>query len=124
MPLGINRFTGDERLKTKGDYERVFQTKFRWFEGGFLVLAVPNGLLKARLGISAPRKHIPRAFARNRIKRLIRESFRHHKSELIGWDVVAVAGKGSHRHTNKEIFTFLEKHWSNLGRCKGIYSDS
>ena len=118
------RLPRDVRLSKQGDYQRVFESKVRCSEDGFLVMALPNGLGKARLGISAPRRNVSRAYDRNRIKRVIRESFRHHKHELIGWDVVAIAGKGSAPLKNRRILMVLEKHWRKINRCKSLYSSS
>jgi ribonuclease P protein component len=95
----------------------------RCWEDGFLVAALPNDLERARLGISAPKRNIAKASDRNRIKRIIRESFRHHQHELIGWDVIASAGKGSLFLTNKQIFDSLEKHWRKILQCKSFPSD-
>jgi ribonuclease P protein component len=56
---------------------------------GLDFLAAPNGLDSPRLGMIVPKKIIATAVGRNRVKRLIREAFRHHQSELAGLDVVA-----------------------------------
>jgi ribonuclease P protein component len=112
------RLTREERLYKQDDYRRVFQSKTRCWEDGFLVVALPSALDQARLGISAPRRYIAKAADRNRIKRIIRESFRHHKHQLIGWDVIASAGKGALFLTNKQIFDSLEKHWRKILQCK------
>jgi len=55
---------------------------------------------------------------RNRLKRLIRESFRHNVEMLDGLDVV-VLGKASANHKdNKELSGVLKRHWKELERCK------
>ena len=47
-----------------------------------------NGLSYARLGLIVPKRHVPRAVDRNRIKRLMREWFRHRQHGLEGRDVL------------------------------------
>lgn len=56
--------------------------------GPLVIYALPNDLPHARLGLSVPRR-VGRAVARNRIKRLLREVFRHHQHDLArGYDFV------------------------------------
>jgi len=57
------------------------------------------------------KKHCPRATGRNRLKRLVRESFRHYAHELGGIDVVVVGQPGASRADNKAIFESLARHW-------------
>ncbi len=53
----------------------------------------------ARLGLVVPKKGTPRAHARNRVKRLIRERFRHRAHELPDVDlVVQVFGAMDEQH--------------------------
>ena len=47
-----------------------------------------NGLGISRLGLIVPKRHVPRAVDRNRVKRLLREWFRHHQERLQGSDVL------------------------------------
>lgn len=70
----------------------------------------------ARLGISVSRKVSPQAVRRNRIKRIIRESFRHNFGHLRGLDIVLVAQPASNDMTNTELFLVLQRIWRELGR--------
>jgi ribonuclease P protein component len=47
-----------------------------------------NGLEIARLGLIVPKRHLSLAVDRNRVKRMIREWFRHRQSSLEGRDVL------------------------------------
>jgi ribonuclease P protein component len=42
----------------------------------------------ARLGLIVPKRHVPRAVDRNRVKRLIREWFRHKQGMVTGSDLL------------------------------------
>ncbi|HKJ94919.1 MAG TPA: ribonuclease P protein component [Gammaproteobacteria bacterium] len=57
----------------------------------FTVLLLENDTDGARLGMAVSRRTAPRAVDRNRIKRLVRESFRHWRTQLGNCDVVVIA---------------------------------
>jgi ribonuclease P protein component len=57
------------------------------------LLAQPNGLPHARLGVVVGRKVCALAVGRNYMKRVCRELFRHHAKELAGLDVVVLHHK-------------------------------
>jgi ribonuclease P protein component len=53
-----------------------------------------NGLAYGRLGLIVPKRHVPLAVDRNRIKRLVREWFRHRQHALEGRDVLVRVSRG------------------------------
>ena len=53
------------------------------------MLAAPNGLDYARLGLIVPKRIIATAVGRNRVKRLLRENFRMRQDALAGLDIIA-----------------------------------
>ena len=67
---------------------RVYRSRTSERAGPLVIYALPNELSHSRLGLSVPRR-VGRAVARNRIKRLLREVFRHHQYDLPrGYDFV------------------------------------
>ncbi len=52
------------------------------------ILGKPNRMRTARLGLVIAKRVIPKAHDRNRIKRLLRDSFRRRRSALPAWDLV------------------------------------
>ncbi|MGD8907773.1 MAG: ribonuclease P protein component [Chromatiales bacterium] len=97
-----------------GDYRRVFSDGLRSVDRCFLVLACSSGFQRSRLGLAVSKKISRRAVDRNRIKRLIRESFRIHQHRLVGLDLVVVARQGASRADNRDCFESLHQHWKRV----------
>lgn len=88
-------FLRDHRLLTPADFKRVMDApSLRASQGGFVLLARDNGLAVARIGFVLPKRRVPHAVARNRVKRIIRESFRRQQPILAGLDIVVMARDG------------------------------
>ena len=60
------------------------------------------------------KKRVRRANRRNRLKRLVRESFRENQERLVGLDLVVVALATADRETGAVLRGSLEKHWKTL----------
>ena len=107
-------FHRQSKLHNGAEFQRVFDAPDRSSDALFTVLATPNGRDYSRLGLAIGRKRIRLAVKRNRIKRLVRESFRHHPDRLVGLDVVVMA-RFDGKKKNLDIFRSLERHWARLG---------
>jgi ribonuclease P protein component len=107
------------RLLKRSDFDRVFARPQRSADDCFTVLARPNGLGLARLGLAIARKHAARATQRNRIKRLVRERFRHHRHALEDLDFIVLGRHGIGKRDNDEIRASLDRHWKRLiAQCR------
>jgi len=83
-------FPRSHRLSGKLLFSAVYDAKVKTTRGPLAAYSLPNQLGHPRLGISMSR-HVGIAPRRNRIKRLLRESFRLHKYDLpVGYDLVIV----------------------------------
>src|SRR6266446_8050363 len=83
-----NTFRKHEHLRSRKDFERLFQRRCSVSDERLIVYALPNGLNHCRLGLAVSRK-IGCAVVRNRFRRLYREAFRLTKHELpTGLDLV------------------------------------
>ena len=80
----------------------------------FTVLYRPNDADEARLGLAIGKKNCKLAAGRNRLKRIIRESFRQHRSQLAGLDIVVLNQPDAANASNAKLFASLSRHWN---RC-------
>lgn len=105
------------RLRTKADFDRVFAQSEKSTDRFFTVLYRPNQLLLARLGLVVSRRTAKKAVVRNRIKRLVRESFRHHHQRLHGLDIVVISRPSLTDQDNAAVRASLLQHWARLTRA-------
>ncbi|TVR60726.1 MAG: ribonuclease P protein component [Candidatus Competibacteraceae bacterium] len=113
---GDARLPRRARLTGARAYTRVFAHPSKSSDRYFTVLARPNALAYPRLGLAISRKVARSAVARNRLKRLVRESFRHHQGRLGGLDVVVMGRVGLVEPDNAVLAAALERHWRRLAR--------
>jgi len=64
--------------------------------------------------VIVPRRVCARAVDRNRIKRIVRESFRHAKPLLCGQDVVVIAQQASSNAMREALADSLRTFWLKL----------
>jgi ribonuclease P protein component len=113
------------RLTHQREFDRVFRKPELSTDRIFKVLFKPNGLDYPRLGLAIARKRIRRASARNRVKRMVRESFRLHQADLVGYDVVVLAQAAlSTEVDGPALRASLAWHWLNVKAGKARYSGS
>ncbi len=90
------RFPPAARLRTKADFDRVLRARRRTSDQYLTLYTAHGPAPTARLGIAVGRR-FGNAVARNRIKRLIREAFRHLRPDLPpGTDWVVIPHPGRH----------------------------
>jgi ribonuclease P protein component len=109
------RLQKNKRLLTAAAYGRVFEKAARSRDKWFTVLYRRNDKDIARLGLAISKKHCALASARNRIKRITRESFRQHQDDLAGLDVVVMNSPATKLAGNRQLFDSLAGHWE---RCR------
>ncbi len=76
------------RIVSSDDYRRAYRSRHRGRVGAFAWHARPNACEQSRLGLSVPKKAVKRATDRARVKRVIRESFRHNRARLPAADII------------------------------------
>ena len=114
MNLGFGR---EKRLLTPQQFKAVFDSASNKVPGkNVLLLARDNQFEHPRLGLVIGKKSVKLAVERNRIKRQIRESFRHSQNILTGVDIVIVARRGIADLSNIELRQQFDKMWKRLAR--------
>ncbi|HHM04355.1 MAG TPA: ribonuclease P protein component [Gammaproteobacteria bacterium] len=111
------RFPKSHRLLKRQDYQRVFNHGKRHSHGGFTVLALRNQLPHPRLGLVVSKRCGRRSVDRQRLKRLVRESFRLQQDTLGGLDIVVIGRSDALHRSNEELFASLSRHWRKLSSC-------
>ena len=111
------KFSRHSRLLKPAEFKLVFQRPLRSSDDCFRILARANGIQQHRLGMAISKKVCARAVGRNRIKRVIRESFR---SQLLrstpdkALDFVVLATGMTVNLSNKALDESLSAHWQRL----------
>ncbi|WP_246434582.1 ribonuclease P protein component [Teredinibacter haidensis] len=110
-------FRKTDRLLNSGDFTAVFDNaQFKAPHSNFLILAKANNLGYPRLGLIIAKKNIRLAVNRNRVKRLIRETFRLKQHNLPAIDAIVLARRGGDQIANQELLEILENLWKRLAK--------
>ncbi|VFP85677.1 ribonuclease P protein component [Candidatus Erwinia haradaeae] len=104
-------FTKKLRLLNSAHFNFVFQRPQRVSITYITILGRFNTLGHPRIGCSLSKKNLKHSHERNRVKRLIRESFRHNQHKLPGMDFVVIVRRGIMSLDNYALAIVLEKLW-------------
>lgn len=96
------RFPPAARVRAKSEFDRVFQGGKRIADPLFALHRLDDGAAP-RLGLAVSRKVDPHAVGRNRIKRVLRDAFRHARHRLGTGAYVAVARPAASRADNAAL---------------------
>jgi ribonuclease P protein component len=114
-PPGKAVFTIKHKLRKAIEFKRVFKKPIVSSDPYFKVLARLNKVNNSRLGMAVSRQVDKHAVGRNRIKRVIRESFRQrYSTEKACLDIVVLPRRETATICNKRLFRSLQGHWSQL----------
>ncbi len=101
--LDCQDFPKATRLLSSKEFQHVFANAKKFANRHWTFIVRPNELAYPRLGLAIAKKQLPKAVWRNRIKRLARETFRQHKTQLAGYDIVVLTRRGMEQVDNDTL---------------------
>jgi ribonuclease P protein component len=101
-------------MRRPAEFKSAFARGKRFGNELFTASARPNDLTWARLGMSIAARTLRRAVDRNRVRRIIRESFRVHQRTLPAVDVVIGARPAAKSADRACIRTALDQLWQKI----------
>ena len=116
-PRGTARFNKSERIRRRRDFLRAQAQGKRFYTRHFGVTLAPPVAAGPRLGLVVT-KRLGKAVQRNRVKRLLREFFRRHRTQLPAVDLVIMAKKGAeglvYQQVEEELGRLLAAQFRNI----------
>jgi len=109
-------FPSSNRLSNSEAFAKVFKQSKKLHTPEFSVYLRQNGLESARLGLAVSKKTAKKAVTRNKIKRIIRESFRLRKGQMRGLDIIIVAKPNASLISKAKLFEVTQKIWGRIGK--------
>jgi ribonuclease P protein component len=103
------------RLRHKRDFNVAYARGRRMGDGFFSVTVMRNDVGAPRLGLAVAVKVAGGAVARNRLRRIIRESFRLHQHELPAADLVVSARTAARTADASALRESLAALWKKVG---------
>jgi ribonuclease P protein component len=106
----------ERRIRHKAQFDAVYAQGRRFGDAFFAVIACANELDGPRLGLAIAAKAAGNSVQRNRIRRIIRESFRLRQHALPPVDLVVSARSRVRDAANAELRASLEALWVEVTR--------
>src|SRR5208283_4160752 len=109
-------FEPRKRLHQPAEFRQVRQRGRRFADAYFSLSVLANHETHARLGLAIATRTCGTAVARNRIKRLTRESFRLNQYALPPVDVTIAARDAARLALPSDLRASLVKHWNSISQ--------
>lgn len=107
-------FSKASRLLGPSQYSSVFNKADFKLSAPAVLMLVSKSAQDPRLGIVVSKKNAKSAVQRNRLKRIIRESFRLRQEEFGTIDIVILARQGLDKMNNQEVLIQINKLFDEL----------
>lgn len=118
-------FPKSKRLLKPDQFKAVFNKPlFKIHQTHLMAFVYDSEQQQARLGMAITKKKIPTAVARNIIKRIMREQFRHQHAKLPGVDVVFILKKSTKALSNDELRAEVDDILSKVAKKHQRHLDS
>ncbi len=110
-------FAKSSRLRKPQEFKAVYQDNTIRVKGRYFTVLTFSRFEHPRLGVVVSKKVSKKAVLRNRIKRLVRENFRHRQQQA-NLDYVVIAKAGVTDQPSDVIFAELDYLWRKIKkRC-------
>ena len=111
-------FPAPRRLRHKSEFDAARTRGRRFGNGFFAVTVISNDKTGPRLGLAVALRVARTAVERNRIRRIIRESFRLHQRDLPAVDIVVSARTAAYGAPGAQLHGSLAGLWRQVNeRC-------
>lgn len=100
--MSVAGFCRSERIRSRKDFIKLSAASTKSVTRNFVLLSAFNESKACRIGITVSRK-VGNAVRRNRLKRYIREFYRHNKEIFLPADFVIIAKSGADRLKYSEL---------------------
>ena len=110
----LYKFQPRRRLKKNKDFRSVLSKSKKVSQSYLVGVYQPNDKPHARLGVAVSKRVAKLAVVRNRIKRVIRESFRLSQSRLPAIDIVVIIRSEGGHVDKKGLRETIDKLWKKL----------
>lgn len=107
-------FSKNVRLLKKAEFKSLFADSKKANLPFMLALYKPNQDPLARLGVIVGKKVAALAVDRNTIKRIVRESFRLHQTQLSGFNILVIARSQCNQLDKFKLRVCIDSLWKKL----------
>jgi ribonuclease P protein component len=107
-------------LKRRSDFQRVYRTGRSWANRYFVLYAFESDRLEGKVGFAAGKK-LGCAVTRNRVKRLLRETYRHHQDLVRPGLALLLVGRKAMVNVKCDV---VEKAFLSLGKKAGVFKEN
>ena len=114
-------FPATRRLRRKWEFDQLYGRGIRLGNSFFGITFKPNDLDGPRLGLAVASKPFGGSVGRNRLRRLVRESFRLRQHGLPAVDIVVSARPAARTAETPQLRASLESLWDKVSaRCASL----
>ena len=108
------KFGAELRVRTKPQFDAIYAGGKRIDDRFFGLRVMPNAVGHPRIGLAVAVKTAGNAVARNRLRRLVRESFRLAQNDLPAVDIVVAAKFPTREAPAPTLRASLATHWQRV----------
>lgn len=104
-------FGADKRMRRKAEFDHAFARGRRFSDAYFTMTVCSNARQAPRLGLAIAARSAGNAVERNRVRRIVRESFRLHARALPAVDIIVATRTTVRSAASKALRSSLEVLW-------------